>query len=214
MEHQRILLDLETQRDLFRRGYLAKDGSRTAGNVRDLFRWARDQHVPVISTVLRLRRQDRGPFGSAPHCVEGSNGERKLPGTILPVRINLGMRNSTDLPLTAGGSPLLYNLGINALFATGIGLELLYDTSSVAFRYLDSALQADHFSLRIKRDYRRMIDPLQDRPHVIVIDLPRIFNENGGERLFIDHCHPTAEGHLLIAQSLSAAICKRFKLLL
>ena len=44
---------------------------------------------------------------------------------------------------------------------------------------------------------------------VYVVDLPKVFKENGGERLFIDHCHPTAEGHRLIAEALYELIVKK-----
>ena len=33
-----------------------------------------------------------------PHCVEGSLGERKLPRTLLPRRLNLGLGTNTDVP--------------------------------------------------------------------------------------------------------------------
>jgi lysophospholipase L1-like esterase len=117
------------------------------------------------------------------------------------------VKRSKDPTLTAAGSPFLFNIGVNLLSMNGESLSLFEDTSSVAFAFLDSALQADYFSLRIKRSYWERIDELKSRPNVIVVDLPRIFKENGGERLFIDHCHPTAEGHLLIARELFNVIC-------
>jgi nicotinamidase-related amidase len=66
--------------------------------VRKLFNWARKEKVPVISTVLRVRKGDTGPLASVPHCVDGTVGEQKAPKTALPRRINLGLRNTTDLP--------------------------------------------------------------------------------------------------------------------
>lgn len=95
-----ILIDLETQRDFF-----MPDGSfytPRAGEVRKniytLFDWARCEHIPVISSVLRFHPGDLGPLGSRPHCVEGTSGERKLLNTTVHPMIDLGMRNSTDLP--------------------------------------------------------------------------------------------------------------------
>jgi lysophospholipase L1-like esterase len=106
----------------------------------------------------------------------------------------------------AAGSPFLYNLGINLLSAASGDTNTSFDTTTVAYAYLDSALQADYFSLRTKRPYWEAIDRLAREPGVTVIDLPRIFRENGGERLFFDHCHPTAEGHRLIAQAIVRAL--------
>lgn len=97
MNHQRILLDIETQQDLFLNGYLADDTQPIRANVYRLFDWAKANSIPVLSTVLRVRRETLGPFGDKPHCIEDTDGERKLHGTILPRRINLGLRNSTDL---------------------------------------------------------------------------------------------------------------------
>lgn len=122
-----------------------------------------------------------------------------------------GQGDSAGLSLTAAGSAFLFNIGVNYLSADEAGLNLLNDTSSLAFVYLDSALQADYFSLRIKRDYGEKIDELEGQPNVTVIDLPAIFRENGGEKLFIDHCHPTAEGHNLIARELSKVVCGRLR---
>ncbi len=98
---ERILLDIETQRDFFEAGgscYVA-GSSVIAQRVYRLFNWARIEGVHVISTVLRTRRGERGPMGSDDHCVDGSDGEQKLDRTILDTCINLGLRNSTDLPL-------------------------------------------------------------------------------------------------------------------
>ena len=99
MDHLRILLDVETQVDLFRRGYLGGDTRPVAERIRRLFDWAGRENIPVMSTVLRVRPGEPGPLSDKPHCIEGTRGERKLPGTILPNRIDLGLRNSTDLPL-------------------------------------------------------------------------------------------------------------------
>lgn len=98
MSYHRFLLDIETQQDLFRPGYLEEDTEGIIQNVYRLFDWARKGEIPVLSTVLRVRRFERGPFGDKPHCIEDTDGEKKLPGTILPERVNLGLLNSTDLP--------------------------------------------------------------------------------------------------------------------
>jgi len=100
MKIDRILLDIETQRDLFLPGgsCYAKEAAPALRNIYRLFQWVRANRIPVLSTVLRVRRQERGPLAAVPHCVEGTDGERKIARTILPRRVNLGLRNSTDLP--------------------------------------------------------------------------------------------------------------------
>jgi len=103
----------------------------------------------------------------------------------------------------AAGSVFLYNIGVNLL--TEAGCYPAADPAfgcTTAYQYLDSALQADYLSLRIKREYRDQIDRIGNREDVFVVDLPNLFRRHGGETLFIDHCHPTREGHLLIAEEL------------
>ena len=107
-----------------------------------------------------------------------------------------------DIGQVAAGSPFLYNIGVN-LLTENIGRKQVHDSiHNPAFVYLDSALQADFYSLRIKKSYWRKIDELAAEKDVYIIDLPRVFEEYGGEGLFIDHCHPTVEGHRLIAETI------------
>ena len=100
MYPERILLDIETQRDFFDpdgRCY-RPSAAKVATKIRRLFRWARKNKILVLSTVLRVRKGERSPLSILPHCIEGTEGEQKMTGTILPTRINLGLRNTTDLP--------------------------------------------------------------------------------------------------------------------
>ncbi|MCX6825967.1 MAG: hypothetical protein NTV06_01675 [candidate division Zixibacteria bacterium] len=115
-------------------------------------------------------------------------------------------KNNLDIMAASAGSPFLFNIGIDLLSSADRGETLLADTAGAPYHYLDSALQADYFSLRIKREYWRKIDALSGQKNITVTDLPVIFALHGGERLFIDHCHPTAEGHRLIAEALKGAI--------
>ncbi len=108
--------------------------------------------------------------------------------------------------ITATGSPFCYNLGMNEFFRYDYYANPLEDSTSKPYIYLDSARQADYFSLRIKRDYWQSIDSFQGTEGVYIIDLPKLFRQNGGEILFIDHCHPTPKGHQLIAQQLAELI--------
>ncbi len=104
--------------------------------------------------------------------------------------------------VAAAGSPFLYNIGVNLLTADSTDRMAGCVPAGPARVYLDSALQADYFSLRIKRPYTEEIDRFVGAPWVAVVDLPKLFCQNGGEKLFVDHCHPTAEGHLLITTTI------------
>ena len=100
MKCERILLDIETQRDFFGRGGSCfSSQAREAGlKIVRLFVWCKKNNIPVISTVLRVRLHEHGPLTRVDHCVEGTDGESKMSRTILPSRVDLGLRNTTDLP--------------------------------------------------------------------------------------------------------------------
>jgi nicotinamidase-related amidase len=100
MKFDRILLDIDSQRDFFLPGgsCYKRPARRVLANIRRLFSWVRRNRLPVISTALRVRPNEIGPLCDTPHCVEGTEGEQKVPRTLLPGSVDLGMRNSTDLP--------------------------------------------------------------------------------------------------------------------
>lgn len=100
MRKNYLLLDVETQREfLDRSGKLYAPPARdVARNLRKLFKWARNEEIPVVSTALRVRKGEVGPLAGTPHCIEGTLGEQKSPATLLPRRVDFGLRNTTDLP--------------------------------------------------------------------------------------------------------------------
>ncbi len=99
MKYERILLDVEAQRDFFTPSgscYTPR-AERAAQRIQRLFAWAKDERIPVLSTMLRVRPDRTGPL-AVPACIEGTRGERRLPRTLLRRRVNFGLRNVTDLP--------------------------------------------------------------------------------------------------------------------
>ena len=101
MDQDRILLDIETQQDFFgpAGSCYSPQADKAATNVLRLFGWARINEIPVVSTVLRVRQGERSPLSGVPHCIDGSEGEQKMAGTLMATRVNLGLRNTTDLPM-------------------------------------------------------------------------------------------------------------------
>ncbi len=100
MKYDRMLVDIEVQADFFVPGgsCYSREHTSAAKNVYRLFDWARKEGIPVLSTLLRVRPRERGPLSPHPPCIAGTEGERKLPRTILPRSIDFGLRNTTDLP--------------------------------------------------------------------------------------------------------------------
>lgn len=101
MRLDKVLLDIEVQRDFFTPGgsLYTPQAAEAARNVKRLFAWARKEHVPVISCVLRQRAGHRGALADTPHCIEDTEGEKRLGGTLMRRCIDMGMRGSTDLPI-------------------------------------------------------------------------------------------------------------------
>jgi nicotinamidase-related amidase len=97
----RILLDIETQTDFFlpEGNCYTKQAAKARARIYDLFAWARAENVPVVSTVLRVRPGEQGPLCRKPHCIDGTEGEKKVPRTILRNHVDFGLRNTTDLPV-------------------------------------------------------------------------------------------------------------------
>ena len=100
MISDRVLLDIESQRDFFSPGgaMYRPESAGVYRKISRLFSWARANKIPVISTLLRLRPGQRGQLSSIPYCVDDTEGEGKMPRTVLARRVNLGLLNTTDLP--------------------------------------------------------------------------------------------------------------------
>jgi lysophospholipase L1-like esterase len=67
---------------------------------------------------------------------------------------------------------------------------------------LEKAKELDFQSLRIKNAYRDKLKELSIKYDVPLVDAVSAFNQRGNESLFIDHCHPTREGHRIIAEEI------------
>jgi len=90
-----------------------------------------------------------------------------------------------------------YNLGI-ALADAGDSAE--------AAAILQEAVDRDYYSLRIKTPYRQALLAVADDRGLPIVDGAEMFAAQGNEHLFIDHCHPTPEGHRLLAERLAVVI--------
>jgi lysophospholipase L1-like esterase len=67
---------------------------------------------------------------------------------------------------------------------------------------LEKAKELDFQSLRIKNAYREKLEQLSSQYNVPLVDAVSAFDKTGREALFIDHCHPTKEGHRIIAEEI------------
>ncbi len=151
-----------------------------------------DPQSPILWNNLGVASWENERYVEADSCLHKARQE-----------FARGCDSLADPASQALGTVFLFNIGINLLSTAQHVSATPQSDTALAFAYLDSALQGDYLSLRVKRCYLEQIDSLgEEWKNVTVVDLPTVFAQNGGESLFIDHCHPTVEGHRLIAQEI------------
>ena len=94
---KQILIDVNTQKDFF-----LDDGKARVGNrrrvlihIRRMMALARVKHIPVIS-ISEVYPDNNG---GTRYCVDGTEGEQKIPYTLLSNRASFAADNNTDLPV-------------------------------------------------------------------------------------------------------------------
>lgn len=96
LRKKRILIDVDTQRDLFVAECRAcvRNHRRVLANIRQVMAWARRDHIRVISTAqVHLPTGHNGDF-----CLAGTEGICKLHYTLRDRHIVFESGDSTDLP--------------------------------------------------------------------------------------------------------------------
>jgi nicotinamidase-related amidase len=93
-----ILVDIDTQKD-----FLLADGKacirnhrRVLAHIRRVMAWARSQHIPIISTA-EVYPSNNGD-DAAGHCIDGTEGQKKVRYTLLGDRVSFAADGNTDLP--------------------------------------------------------------------------------------------------------------------
>ena len=92
-----------------------------------------------------------------------------------------------------------------------LGICLYRSDPAEADGYLQQAKELDHNSLRIKSGYNRALREFCSRNGAVLIDLENIFSGLPDSEYFVDHCHPTAKGHALIARRIATAVTRVYR---
>jgi nicotinamidase-related amidase len=95
---KQILIDIDTQKDFLLVGGKSciRNHRRVLANIRRVMAWARSHGVPIISTA-EVYSNDNGN-GTPSHCIDGTDGQKKIHYTLFDNRISLAADGSTDLP--------------------------------------------------------------------------------------------------------------------
>lgn len=93
-----ILIDINTQVDcLLANGKACiRNHRRVLAHIRRMIAWARRRNVPVIS-ISEVHSDSSGSINGG-CCVDGTEGQKKIPYTLLSNRISFPADGSTDLP--------------------------------------------------------------------------------------------------------------------
>ena len=93
-----VLLDIDTQRDfLLARGKACiRNHRRVLAHIRRVVAWARIKNIPVISTCAV--HPSNNNECAVNHCLDGTDGQKKVPYTLLANRVSFPADGNTDLP--------------------------------------------------------------------------------------------------------------------
>ncbi|MHC4551826.1 MAG: cysteine hydrolase family protein [Planctomycetota bacterium] len=96
LRKKRVLIDVDTQRDLFVADGKAciRNHRRVLANIRRVMAWARRDRIRVISTAQVHLPDDH----EADFCIAGTEGICKIPYTIRDKHVTFESGDSTDLP--------------------------------------------------------------------------------------------------------------------
>jgi len=95
---KQILIDIDTQRDfLLAEGKACiRNHRRVLAHIRRVMAWARFLHIPIISTA-EVYPSNTGDDAFR-HCIDGTDGQKKIGYTLLNDRVIFAADGNTDLP--------------------------------------------------------------------------------------------------------------------
>jgi len=98
-KRRQVLVDINTQKDFFLADGIVciRNHRRVLAHVRRLMAWARRRGIPVISTC-EVYPEGNGHNGDPRYCIDGTDGQQKVPYTLLASRISFAADGNTDLP--------------------------------------------------------------------------------------------------------------------
>ncbi len=96
-QRRQILIDIDTQRDFVCEGseVCIINRQRVLANIRRIMAWSRYKSIPIISTAEVFYNHGECTIG---HCLEGTEGQRKIPYTLLKNRVSFPADGWNALP--------------------------------------------------------------------------------------------------------------------
>ena len=96
--HRRFLIDIDTQRDflLAEGGACVRNHWEVLAHIRRVMAWARRQNILIISTAEIYANNNGG--SNIDYCLDGTNGQKKIPYTLLSNRASFPADDNDFLP--------------------------------------------------------------------------------------------------------------------
>jgi nicotinamidase-related amidase len=93
-----LLIDIDTQKDFLlpTGGACVRNQAEVLAKIRRIMAWARRENVPVISTV-EVYPNNNG-CSEINYCLDGTDGQRKVPCTLLRERVSFPADDKNALP--------------------------------------------------------------------------------------------------------------------
>ncbi|MHC4464031.1 MAG: cysteine hydrolase family protein [Planctomycetota bacterium] len=93
-----VLVDINTQRDFFlaEGNACIRNHRRVLGRIRRVMAWARHRGIPIIS-ICEVHPNHNGE-NEADYCIDGTDGQKKIPYTLVNNRVSFAADDHTDLP--------------------------------------------------------------------------------------------------------------------
>ena len=93
-----FLIDIDTQRDFLLAGanVCIRNHRKVLAHIRRVIAWARHENVSIISTAEVHPNNNGG--SRLDHCIDGTNGQEKIPYTLLTNRTSFPADNNAFLP--------------------------------------------------------------------------------------------------------------------
>lgn len=96
-QRRQILIDIDTQKDFLCEGseVCIINRQKVLSNIRRVMAWARYKDIPIISTAEVFYNQGECSIG---HCLEGTEGQRKISYTLMRDRVSFPADDWNALP--------------------------------------------------------------------------------------------------------------------
>jgi len=175
-------------------------------NLERMIELASSAGVPIILLTLPSNIEDLSPFKSEPSN-SLSRGEKGILKNIKVESKYLFSKGDLNQALIEVERGLKIDPKFSALIYLKGKILLEKGLKKEAKKALILARDTDMVPIRATTRINNIIREVADKEGPGFVDIDRIFEEKSvdgipGDNLFMDHCHPTIEGHMLIAESL------------